>query len=181
MLVGSSIFRLWGAAESQLEAFRTVNHGFGGARTWELLNYAPDLVHAFHPRNVVVYCGSNDVNAGEPASRILARLRRFTLETEAALPGVRVIHVSINRAPEKERLWPVVDEVNEGLRGLCSARPTRVFVDVNPGLLDETGRPRESFFEEDGLHVTAEGYREAFLPPIREAIGRVAAEPMQNR
>lgn len=170
LLVGSSIFRLWSDAEADLARFAVVNHAFGGARTWELLAYMDALVLAFRPRTVVVYCGSNDVNAGEPAERIVLRLARFTERVEAALPGARVMHVSICRAPEKRARWAVVDAANAELRRYCAARPNRAFVDVNDGLFDASGEPRTDLYLPDGLHFVREAYSEVFLPRVARAL-----------
>jgi hypothetical protein len=176
MLVGSSILRLWGDAATDLARFRAVNHAFGGARTWELLAYADELVVGFRPRTLVVYCGSNDVNAGEPADRIVERLARFTRRMEAALPGVRIAHLSICRAPQKRARWSVVDEANEALRALCAERPTRLFVDVNDGLADASGEPVLAYYEPDGLHYTRQAYRDVFLPRVVRALDRLDAD-----
>ncbi len=170
MLVGSSIFRLWRDAESDLAAFDVVNHGFGGARTWELLEHAPALVESFRPRTIVVYCGSNDVNAAESADRIVERLRRFTTRMERALPGVRIVHVSINRAPQKQDRWDVVDAANDGIEAMCDRSPTRWFVDVNAGLFDEHGEPRLDLYLDDHLHFTDTAYEEVFLPRVRAVL-----------
>ena len=176
MLVGSSIFRLWSDAEEDLSRFDVVNHGFGGSRTWELLEHAPRLVSSFRPRTIVVYCGSNDVNAGESASRISERLRRFTRRMEAEHPGVRIVHVSIARAPEKADLWPVVDEVNQSIRSLCEKSPTRYFVDVNRGLFDAGGEPRLDLYLDDRLHYTDQAYDDVFRPGVEAVLERIHGE-----
>lgn len=180
MLVGSSIFRLWVDAEEDLADFEAVNHGFGGARTWELLEHAPELIESFRPRTLVVYCGSNDVNAGEPASRIIERLDRFTRRMEAALPGIRIVHVSINRAPEKSALWEVVDQANLGLRALCEESETRYFVDVNAGLFDPEGKPRLDLYLDDGLHFKPEAYDEVFRPRIEAMLRGIRNQRESN-
>jgi len=170
MLVGSSILRLWKDAEIDLAEFDVVNHGFGGARTWELLEYAPTLVEPFTPRTIVVYGGSNDVNANEPADRIVERLRRFTTRMERAMPGVHIVHVSINRAPQKQDRWDVVDAANAAIESMCEASPTRWFVDVNDGLFDAAGEPRVDLYLDDRLHFTDAAYDEVFLPRVRSVL-----------
>ena len=96
IIVGSSIFRLWDSVEEDLAPWQPVNHAFGGARTWELLEYVDDLVIAFKPRIVVCYCGSNDINAGEEALEIARRTLLFMEILERALPNVEIVYVAIN-------------------------------------------------------------------------------------
>ena len=176
MLVGSSIFRLWSDAEEDLERFDVVNHAFGGSRTWELLEHAPELVSPFRPRTVVVYCGSNDVNASEPAAMIHERLRRFTRRMEVEHPGVRIIHVSIARSPQKSDLHDVVDELNLCIRMMCEDSPSRHFVDVNPGLCDPDGEPMRGFYLDDGLHHTSDAYDRVFLPKLKAVLEMIRTE-----
>lgn len=170
LLVGSSILRLWSSAEERLAPHRVVNHGFGGARTWELLEFAPRLVAAFRPRTIVVYCGSNDVNADEPAERIVERLRRFTDRMEEQIPGVRIVHVSIDRAPEKSERWSVVDRANRGIEAVCAAGPNRFYLDLNPDFLDRSGSVRTELYLPDGLHLAPETYAGILEPRLDELL-----------
>ena len=181
VLVGSSIVRLWSDAEEDLDRFDVVNHGFGGSRTWELLEHAPSLVTPFRPRTIVVYCGSNDVNDGEPASRIVERLRRFTRRMEGEHPEVRIVHVSIARAPEKADRWHVVEEANRSIRSLCDESPNRHFVDVNEGLFDDQGEPRLDVYLDDRLHYTSDGYDEVFRPRVEAVLAKIESEREKSR
>jgi hypothetical protein len=47
-----------------------------------------------------------------------------------ALPDTHVIFVSVNRAPEKQDRWDVVDEVNRQIQKYAAAHPRVEFVDV---------------------------------------------------
>ncbi len=172
MLVGSSIFRLWKSAEADLGRGRTVNHAFGGSRTWELVASMDRLVIDFRPSVVVCYCGSNDINAGQPAVEVAARIHVFMKSLEAALPEIEIVYVSINRAPQKRDRWDVVDEANRLITKICEARPNRIFVDVNRGLQDESGDPRLDYYLDDGLHFNSTAYLEVFAPAVRTAIGK---------
>lgn len=170
LLVGSSIFRNWSSAAVDLPVGRTLNHGFGGARTWELVAYAEDLVVEFEPEVVVCYCGSNDVDAGESAESIAGRVEVFMDVVEQGVPGVRIVYVAINRAPQKRGRWGVVDAANSMIETICRAGPNRRFVDVNEGLFDAEGEPRLELYLEDGLHFRPRAYREVFGPAVRDAL-----------
>ena len=179
LLVGSSIFRRWSSAAEDLRDEGVVNHGFGGSRTWELLAYAKELVIDFRPAVVVCYCGSNDVNAGQSAAAIADRVEIFMEAIEHALPGVGVVYVSINRAPQKRDRWAVVDEANDRIEAACRNASNRVFVDVNEGLFDPQGSPRGDLYLDDGLHFRREAYREVFGPAVRDAVESVRVSPSE--
>lgn len=173
VLVGSSIFRLWKSAEDDLRPWSPVNHGFGGSRTWELLAHLQELVIDFHPEVVVIYCGSNDINAGEGAVGIADRTIEIFETLERSLPHVKTIYVSINRAPEKKDRWDVVDEANALIEAACEGRPDRWFVDVNEGLFADAGTPRYDLYLDDHLHFTAQAYDEVFAPRVLDALKNV--------
>ena len=116
--VGSSILKEWNDLHTDLKEFKAVNHGFGGARTWELLAYAEPLVVQFRPKVILLYCGSNDIRFGEQPDGIVARIKTFVDYVETALPGVHLIYISIHRAPEKEDRWEWVSRTNAMVKAL---------------------------------------------------------------
>ena len=77
VFIGSSIFRLWETLESDMKPLQVFNQGFGGARTWEVLNYADKLVIPYQPKIIVYYCGSNDINAGKDELEIKQHFQMF--------------------------------------------------------------------------------------------------------
>ena len=76
--------------------------------------------------------------------------------------------VSVNRAPEKQDRWDVVDEVNRQIRVYASGHPRVVFVDVNPVLFNADGTSRLDLFMPDGLHLRPRAYEEfaRILKPV---------------
>ena len=173
IVVGSSIVRLWKTVGEDLAPWRPVNHGFGGSRTWELVEYADELVIDFQPKSVIVYSGSNDINAGEDAESIARRVEWFMADVENALPAVEIVYLAINRAPQKRDRWDVVDDANRRISVLCAGRSNRHFVDVNVGLFDEHGEPRLDLYQDDLLHFRPEAYREVFAPGVERTLQRI--------
>ncbi len=75
--VGSSVIKLWQNIRNDLKPFKVVNHGFGGSRSWEMIYFVDKLVTQYQPKVVVIYCGSNDINADETAKPIISRIVSF--------------------------------------------------------------------------------------------------------
>lgn len=170
LFVGSSIFHRWTQLAAQMAPLPIVNRAFDGAQTADLLGAFGSLVPPYGPRVVVYYCGSNDIDNGEPAEAIADRIRQFVVRVGTAFPRTQTIFVSINRAPEKRDRWDVVDAVNERIRTFAAANPRVQYVDVNPLLFDH-GRPRTELYMSDGLHLRPQAY-EAFaglLKPLLSA------------
>jgi len=175
LFVGSSIFRLWTNVTEQMAPLPVFNRGFGGSRTWEILAYMDKIVLPYEPEIIVYYCGSNDVNAGEPADAIVARFEQFVKRVAERLPETRVFFVSIHRSPDKRARWSVVDEANARIKALAYATPNLDYIEVNPVLFDARDEPRTELYLADGLHFHPPAYAE-FTKIIKPVLERAWSE-----
>jgi lysophospholipase L1-like esterase len=175
LFVGSSIFRLWTTVTEQMAPLPVFNRGFGGSRTWEILAYMDKIVLPYEPDIIVYYCGSNDVNAGEPAEAIVARFEQFVRRVAERLPDTRVFFVSIHRSPDKRARWSVVDEANARIKALAYATPNLDYIEVNPVLFDARDEPRTELYLADGLHFHPPAYVE-FTNIIKPVLERAWSE-----
>ena len=168
VFVGSSIFHRWTNLEAQMAPLPIANLAFDGAVTEDILRLADSRVLPRRPKVVAYYCGSNDISVGEPAAPIVARIRQFIDRVTTALPESQVVFVSINRAPEKQDRWDVVDDVNRQIQKYAAANGRVTYVDVNPALFNGDGSSRLEFFMNDRLHLRAAAYEEfaRILKPV---------------
>lgn len=171
VFVGSSIFRQWTTLAAHMAPLPAFNRAFGGSRTAEVLHYMDRIVLPYRPRFVVYYCGSNDVNGGEPAEAIVDRIVEFHHRLQAALPGSRMFFVSVIRAPQKRDRWPVVDSINIQVERYATEAQNIEFIDVNPLLLDSVGTVRGALYRPDSLHYRPEAYA-LFADAIRPVLQR---------
>lgn len=160
LFLGSSIFRLWTKLPEQMAPLPVFNRAFGGSRTADILHYLDQIVLPYEPQVIVYYCGSNDVNANIPAATIAGNFREFVTRVHAKLPRTRILYVSINRAPQKQDHWDVVDAANRQVKAECDKDKRLSFIDVNPALFDAQGQPRLELYLEDKLHFRAPAYEE---------------------
>ena len=172
MFVGSSIFRLWKTLEADLYPLPIFNQAFGGSRTWEVLYYADKLIIPYQPKIIVYYCGSNDINAGTDAEGIARRFQMFFEYVQSHLPQTLVFFVSINRAPQKQFLWHVVDAANSLIKQYADATSYLEFINVNHALFDDLNQPRLDLFMSDRVHFKPAAYQaftEIIKPVLQDA------------
>lgn len=167
LFVGSSIFHRWTNLTKQMEPLPVVNRGIDGLQTGDLLPMIDRVVIPARPRVLVYYAGSNDVDAGDSSGAIVGRIRQFVERVSAALPATRIVFVSVNRAPEKQDRWDVVDAVNRQVEAYAAQTKRLQYVDVNPVLFKD-GAPRLDFFMPDELHLRPAAYVEfaRILKPV---------------
>jgi hypothetical protein len=74
VFTGSSSIRLWVDFKSYFPNHNVINTGFGGSETSDLLHYKDLLTDQFKPRQVFIYEGDNDINAGEDGLAVFLEL-----------------------------------------------------------------------------------------------------------
>ena len=159
LFVGSSSIRLWSTLAEDFPGQVVANRGFGGSVIPDCVEYVDDLVTPHQPRQIVFYCGGNDLAALHPPEVVAENFAVFVEEARKRVPGVRVAFISI--APNPAR-WGQVDRVREANRRIaryCREGQGLEFIDVFPAMLTGEGVPRGELFREDGLHMNREGYR----------------------
>jgi lysophospholipase L1-like esterase len=174
LFIGSSIFRLWEKLPEQMAPLPVFNRAFGGSVTTDVLHYMDKLVLPYEPRIIVYYCGSNDINAGRKAEEVCDGFRQFVGRVHAQLPETRIFYVSINRVPQKQDRWEVVDTANQLAREYCTRNRRLAYIDVNPTLFGADGQPRLELYQTDRLHFKApayKGFAAIIKPVIAEAWG----------
>jgi len=162
LLVGSSNFRKWTNAVTDLAPLPVTNRAFGGSQTSHQLMFFDQVVPPCRPGLVVWYCGSNDIKGKKDATSILERTEEWISRVKQMDSATAVLLVSVIRAPQKHRdgQVAVVDAVNRGYEEIARSKEGVFYVDVNPALQSPTGESRADLYVSDGLHLNGEGYRQ---------------------
>jgi lysophospholipase L1-like esterase len=162
LLVGSSIFKRWTNAVSDLAPLPVTNRAFGGSQTSHQLTFFDQVVPPCRPGLIVWYCGSNDIKGKKESSSVLQRTEEWLKKVVQSDPSVRVLLVSVICSPQKRRdgQLEAVDAVNRGYQEIARTKGGVFYVDVNQALQSPTGESRGDLYVEDGLHLNVEGYRQ---------------------
>lgn len=158
VFTGSSSIRLWTSLSSDFPGMPVLNRGFGGSQLRDVTAFVGRIVTPYRPRQVVVYCGGNDINAGRTPGDVLADYQALVQAIHAGTPGATVAYISI--APNPAR-WPQIDAVkaaNHRIREWTKTDPRLSFIDVYAAMLGPDGQPRPDIFVADRLHMNPNGY-----------------------
>ena len=175
LFIGSSIFRRWTNLKAQMSPMPVFNRAFGGSQTPEILEYMDRIVLPYSPKMIVYYCGSNDVGAKRTADQIADGFKQFVARVHVKLPATRIFYVSINRAPQKQDKWDVVDAANASVKAYVAKDKRLEFIDVNPALFDQFGQARLDLYLPDKLHFKEPAYDD-FTRVIRPVIEKAWLE-----
>lgn len=155
LFLGSSSIRLWDIAGS-FPGAATVNRGFGGATTPDVLHHYPRLLPRARPVAVIVYVGENDLAGGTEPGRVARHILALLDRLRTDYPRARIAFLSLKPSPIRWTLWPKMAAVNAAV----AARAGRAFdyLDVARVLLARDGLPDAQLFTADGLHMNPRGY-----------------------
>ena len=162
LLVGSSIFKRWTNAVSDLAPLPVTNRAFGGSQTSHQLMFFDQVVPPCRAGLIVWYCGSNDIKGKKEPSSVLQRTEEWMGKVTQADQLTRVLLVSVIRSPQKRRdgQLEAVDAVNRGYEEFSKKKNGVFYVDVNPALQTSEGESREELYVADGLHFNVKGYHQ---------------------
>ena len=159
LFVGSSTIRLWKSLADDFAGYTVINRGFGGSELADSVYYADRIVIPYKPRMIVLFAGTNDLNAGKTPEQVFSDYQAFVTKVRAALPDVRIAYLSIAPCPSR---WSQADkqmQTNHLIRDYASAGKNLDYIEVWNQLLGPDGQPRKDLYLADGLHPNAEGYK----------------------
>ena len=61
LFVGSSSIRKWEDVQRLFPGETVINRGFGGSELTDAIRYANDIIIPYHPRQIIIYSGENDL------------------------------------------------------------------------------------------------------------------------
>jgi lysophospholipase L1-like esterase len=158
--LGSSHMQYWKSVKEDLAPLTVHNFGIGGSRMNQAADlFVENLAIPFKPRAVILYEGSNDINAGTSPDEVLAAFRRLHGKLHAALPQARLYVLGVVPSPGK-RFEKIADlrKTNELLAKECATQPWMKFIDITEPLIGADGKPREELFKPGDIHMLPAGY-----------------------
>lgn len=160
LFVGSSSFQKWHDVQSYFPDYKIINRGFGGSTLPDVIRYADDIITPYHPKQVVIYCGDNDLAASDTTTPEMVTDRFKTLFhiIRKSLPAANIAYVSIKPSPSRRQLMPKMKQANLQIKSFLQKQKNTSFIDVYQPMLLPGGQPKPEIFLEDSLHMNKKGY-----------------------
>jgi lysophospholipase L1-like esterase len=160
LFVGSSSFNFWKDVQDYFPGYPIINRGFGGSSLPDVIRYADDIIFPYQPRQIVIYCGENDLAGSDTVTviTVFGRFRQLFELIRKQMPAVPLAYVSAKPSPSRQLLMPKMQEVNRMIEGFLKKQKHTAFIDVYHLMLTSDGNPMPDIFKEDKLHMNAKGY-----------------------
>ena len=103
LFVGSSSFTKWKDVQEYFPKHVILNRGFGGSTLPDVIRYEKDIIFPYQPRQIVIYCGENDVASSDTvtAAMVLQRFKQLFTDIRQQYPKTPVAFISLKPCPSR--------------------------------------------------------------------------------
>jgi len=157
LFVGSSSIRMW-LTQDAFPEYPIINRGFGGAHISDVDHYYDQVIKSYDPRAIVFYTGDNDVAAGKPVQQVFKDYMNLVNRIRGDFPDIQFIYIPIKPSGSRWKYWEDMSEVNQLIREFNQGIDGFYYVDLAAVLMSPDGKPDDSLFLDDRLHLNDAGY-----------------------
>lgn len=158
LFIGSSSFTFWKDLENTFSSYQAINRGFGGSTLAEVIYYADDILYPYQPRQVIIYCGENDIAEGNSPEITVDRFKTLFNLTRKHLPQAQISFISMKPSVAREKMMPQFSYANQLIERFLADQPNTSYINVYDAMLQDNKRPMTDIFVGDNLHMNAKGY-----------------------
>jgi len=160
LFVGSSSFTKWTDVQDYFPSYPIINRGFGGSSLPDVIRFEKDIIFPYDPKQIVIYCGENDLAASDTVTSKMVFERFKTLFNDIRNKWQKepIIFISIKPSPSRWHLHTKIEEANRLIKNYLKKQKKTSFIDVYHKMLKPDGTPLTDIFIEDNLHMNAKGY-----------------------
>jgi len=143
-----------------------VNKGLNDDLTEGMLNrFDRDVLH-LSPSHVIILGGTNDIGWGIPVAEIYSNLEE--MYDRAIRHGLMLIACAVPSILGYDSLIPPRVRLNRMIYNYCEAKGAK-YVDLFSATAETATQRLSSKYSNDGLHLSAEGYRKVAETIFKEA------------
>ena len=161
LLIGSSSFTYWKDVQLRFPDYPIINRGFGGSTLLDVIHYADQVIYPYKPKQILIYCGENDLAKSDTITSKLVFSRFKTLYQNIRThlgSDTHITYISIKPSPSRQHLIPKMKKTNQLIRKFLQKQTNTTFINVYDAMLDANGFPQTDIFIKDKLHMNAKGY-----------------------
>jgi hypothetical protein len=161
LLVGSSSFTIWKDVQDYFPSHTMFNRGFGGSSLTDVIYYANDVLLKYKPKQIIIYCGENDIagSSSVTADTVFERFKTLYTIIRSKFKKVPIAFISMKPSPSREKYVETMQKGNALIKSFMEQQKRSSYIDVYSSMLDANGKVLTHIFLSDKLHMNAEGYK----------------------
>lgn len=171
LFIGSSSFTMWKDINEYFPGYTIINRGFGGSTLLDQIRYANDIIFPYEPKQIVIYCGENDLASSDTvtADMVVDRFKQLykIIREKTEAP---IVYISMKPSPSRRQLFTKMRLANLSISDFISKQdpnalirsnmdpPPARYIDVHWKMMNKASEPIPEIFLKDSLHMNAKGY-----------------------
>jgi lysophospholipase L1-like esterase len=161
LLIGSSSFTKWKDVQEYFPEHTMLNRGFGGSSLTDVIYYANDVVLKYQPKQILIYCGENDIAGSNfvTSDTVFERFKILYGMIRSKLKKVPIAFISMKPSPSREKYLVTMQKANEQIKSFIEKQKRAAYIDVYHSMFDADGKILNHIFLSDKLHMNAAGYK----------------------
>jgi len=161
LLIGSSSFTKWKDVQDYFPAHTMLNRGFGGSSLTDVIYYVNDVILKYKPKQILIYCGENDIagSTSVTADTVFERFKTLYTIIRSKFKKVPIGFISMKPSPSREKYLETMQKGNAMIKSFMEHEKKSSYIDVYSSMLDANGKILTHIFLSDKLHMNAEGYK----------------------
>ena len=161
VFAGSSSFTKWKDINQYFPGYPIINRGFGGSNLLDVILYVNETITKYKPKQVVIYCGENDLASSDTVSPeiVLDRFSiLFNLIRQQLGNKSNITFVSIKPSISRWRLEAKIVAANALIANFIAKQTNANYINIHNAMLQVDGSVMKDIFIADNLHMNAKGY-----------------------
>jgi lysophospholipase L1-like esterase len=161
LLIGSSSFTKWKDVQEYFPEQTMLNRGFGGSSLTDVIYYANDVILKYRPKQILIYCGENDIAGSSTvnADTVFERFKILYGIIRSKFKKVPIAYISMKPSPSREKYLETMQKGNELIKSFMEKQKKATYIDVYHSMYDADGKILTNIFLSDKLHMNAAGYK----------------------
>ena len=167
LFIGSSSIRLWDDIDNDMQPYKSVKRGYGGAHYYDLIHFIERLITNHSPRAILIFVanditGSNDIfkTSDDLSPKEVKRLFKYCYKSIRKIhKKVPVFVIETTPTPSRSDVWNKISEANDLISNFCESKSNLHYIQTRDKFIDDKGLPINSLFVSDQLHLNKNGYK----------------------
>lgn len=160
LFAGSSSVRLWTDIETDMQPYKVLTRGFGGANMGDFTFYCRRLIDPNQCGAIVLFVANDIIGSKYDKDPYdVFHLVKISLKQIRHMhPDTPVFWIEITPTPLRFRFWNKISIVNQLVKEYTEKTDNFYFIQTSHKFIGENGQPKADYFLEDRLHLNQAGY-----------------------
>jgi GDSL-like Lipase/Acylhydrolase family/PEP-CTERM motif len=180
LFIGSSSIRRWENLAHDFYDYNIIQRGLGGSQISDLTPQVNNIVLPYNPAAIVMFAGTNDVDAGKSANTVFNDYVSFVDAVHSgqnqSLPPIPIMYIGITPNPSRWSEWSTASQVNSLVENYAASDSSLYYVDTVSSFLalNPPSDPAFTSLFQDGLHLTPEAYHTMWTSVVKPDLQAVS-------